>query len=431
MSVRQPAGELDALVGDQVSGNDGVLSCRLYGLLKSWGGWLALALLVTGMAVFIFTHVHSGKPATPAQRIAQIEGMVRCPDISSCGGTIPVSDTNAPVAIEMKGAIAAYVRAGMSNTGIERLLTSRYGPGIMLTPSAGGLGLLLWLLPLLGGGVAAVMLLVVMLDGGEGGQGPMSSNRRKWRRYLPFVRTRYRWPIAVAVHAPGPGDVAADGFQNVAEDVAGARVKAGAMLRAGRARISGWLGIVVQRNRKVLLGGGIACLAAAASLAIIFSTHSRLSGEVATGSISVSRGQEIQRRLAQASSAENAGHDVTALSLYHDILAADPHQPQALAESGWITYETGMYSGQAKLIKAGESQVREALDVSPGSYAPHLYLGTIYFQQGDLQRALVQYATFLEDHPPKAVISRAEPFVKAAFAQAGKPEPAPMRHQPR
>ncbi|MHB8263451.1 MAG: cytochrome c-type biogenesis protein CcmH [Acidimicrobiales bacterium] len=356
---------------------------RSVDLLKSWSGWLALVLLVGAVAGFTLTGGRTGKPVTPAQRIAQLEGMVRCPEVSSCGGTIPVSDTNTPVAIEVKAAIAADVKAGMSNAKIERLLTSRYGPGIMLVPAASGFSLLLWLLPVAGAAAGAIVLVVMMrkrhnealkhVPYPHPSTGRQRSFERRWRKYTPSAH---------------------------------------------------WLSILFRQNRKVLLGGGIACLAAAASLAIFSSTHSRLSGEVATGSISVSKGQEIQRRLAQASAAESAGHDVTALSLYHDVLAADPHQPQALAESGWITYETGIYSGQSKLTKAGEAQVKEALAISPGSYAPHLYLGTIYFQRGNLPQALGQYTEFLKDHPPKAIAGRAAPFLKEAFAKAGKALPA-------
>ncbi|MCL5886634.1 MAG: hypothetical protein M1280_06330, partial [Actinobacteria bacterium] len=128
-------------------------------------------------------------------------------------------------------------------------------------------------------------------------------------------------------------------------------------------------------------------------------------------------GQEIQRRLVQASAAENSGNDVTALKLYNDVLAMDPNQVQALSESGWITYETGVLSGNSRLMAAGEARVKEAMKISPGSFAPHLYLGTIYLHQGSASKAAAQYAEFLKDNPPKEVKADAGSFMRQAFAR--------------
>ncbi len=173
----------------------------------------------------------------------------------------------------------------------------------------------------------------------------------------------------------------------------------------------------VRRHPKVLLIGGISCIVAAVAIAAFSSLHARLQGEVATGNISLSRGQEIQRRLVQASAAENSGNDVTALKLYNDVLAMDPNQVQALSESGWITYETGVLSGNSRLMAAGEARVKEAMKISPGSFAPHLYLGTIYLHQGSASEAAAQYAEFLKDNPPKEVKADAGLFMRQAFAR--------------
>ena len=384
---------------------------RLIRLFTPWIGWIMLLLIVAGGGIYLTVAGHGSRPVTIASRISYIDGIVRCPDVDSCGGTIPVSDTNAPVAIEIKDAVSADVHAGMSTSEVKRLLVDRYGPSILLSPSASGLGLLLWLLPAIAGICAITVLAVVLF-------------RRSMARQ--DIDTYSQSNSVEAVDGDLGGDMGVvGGVADVAgDDVAGV---------AGDSRVDSRCDIVdikdddesagsgiryiVRKYPKVLLIGGISCIVVAVAIAAFSSFHARLQGEVATGNISLSRGQEIQRRLVQASAAENSGNDVTALKLYNDVLAMDPNQVQALSESGWITYETGVLSGNSRLMAAGEARVKEAMKISPGSFAPHLYLGTIYLHQGSASKAAAQYAEFLKDNPPKEVKADAGSFMRQAFAR--------------
>ncbi len=392
---------------------------RLIRLFTPWIGWIMLLLIVAGGGIYLTVAGHGSRPVTIASRISYIDSIVRCPDVDSCGGTIPVSDTNAPVAIEIKDAVSADVHAGMSTSEVKRLLVDRYGPSILLSPSASGLGLLLWLLPAIAGICAITVLAVVLFRRSMARQ---NIDTYSQSNSVEAVDGDLGGDMGVV---GGVADVAGDDPAGVAaDDVAGVAGDSRVDSRGDIVDIkdddeSAGSGIryIVRKYPKVLLIGGISCIVVAVAIAAFSSFHARLQGEVATGNISLSKGQEIQRRLVQASAAENSGNDVTALKLYNDVLAMDPNQVQALSESGWITYETGVLSGNSRLMAAGEARVKEAMKISPGSFAPHLYLGTIYLHQGSASKAAAQYAEFLKDNPPKEVKADAGSFMRQAFAR--------------
>ena len=410
---------------------------RLIRLFTPWIGWVMLLLIVVGGGIYLAVAGHGSRPVTVASRISYIDSIVRCPDVDSCGGTIPVSDTNAPVAIEIKDAVSADVHAGMSISEVKRLLVDRYGPSILLSPSASGLGLLLWLLPAIAG-ICAITILAIVLFRRSMTRQDVDTYSQSNSAEMVDVDLGGDMGVADGVVddgvegtddletgvADGVVDDLETGGAAVVDDEAGDTGDTGADPRGDIVDIKGdnesagrGIRYSVRRHPKVLLIGGISCIVAAVAIAAFSSLHARLQGEVATGNISLSKGQEIQRRLVQASAAENSGNDVTALKLYNDVLAMDPHQVQALSESGWITYETGVLSGNSRLMTVGEARVKEAMKISPGSFAPHLYLGTIYLHQGSASKAAAQYAEFLKDSPPKEIKTDAGSFMRQAFAR--------------
>ena len=117
-------------------------------VLKSFGLFLAALVAVA-------TLVAMSAPATPSRsaRVAHLETLVRCP---SCED-LSVAQSNATSSIAVRREIAARVARGESDSAILTSLESVYGPTILLSPSTGGLGVLLWLAPALAG---LVLLLV-------------------------------------------------------------------------------------------------------------------------------------------------------------------------------------------------------------------------------------------------------------------------------
>jgi tetratricopeptide (TPR) repeat protein len=150
----------------------------------------------------------------------------------------------------------------------------------------------------------------------------------------------------------------------------------------------------------------------------------RLPGESATGSVTLSPSQQTARTLDQAETLENDGNPVEAVKLYESVLRQDPTQEQALAEVGWLEYEAGAEGQKADLLSLGEQQEQEAERVAPTAFAPHLYLGSMLLAQGDATGAVAQYRLFLAEHPPRATVTAAVAFIMKAFSEAHLTPPA-------
>ena len=105
----------------------------------SFWTWLAALAVVVVIAVVATPHIPVAQ-----QRISYLESIVRCP---ACVG-LSVRDSQNETSIVVRHQIVARVRAGASDTMILRELENQYGVGILLSPDAGGLGYLLWVVPI-------------------------------------------------------------------------------------------------------------------------------------------------------------------------------------------------------------------------------------------------------------------------------------------
>ena len=179
-----------------------------------------------------------------------------------------------------------------------------------------------------------------------------------------------------------------------------------------------------RRRRGVLVGALLVLLAAVAVTVVVAQTGARLPGQTETGSVSLSKGAEQRRTLAQAETLESSGNAAGALRLYLQILAGDPTQPEALAEAGWLEFEAGVKSKDATLLSDAQQREQAAQRADPGAYAPHLYLGSMYLAERDADAAVAQYRQFLADGPPQAEVQTARGFIEDAFRLAGVPVPA-------
>jgi hypothetical protein len=183
------------------------------------------------------------------------------------------------------------------------------------------------------------------------------------------------------------------------------------------------------RRRRIWLGVLAAvALSAGATLLVVHVASPRLPGQPLTGSLKQNLAQEIETQLAEASALINQGTETAlsgALTVYRTVLAEDPNQPQALAETGWLEWEAGFDSANASLQSKGKALVQRSISVERNDFAAHLFLGTIELESGnDPAAAVAQYKAFLSEHPPKAQITAAAPLIKKAFGDLGQPVPA-------
>ncbi len=180
----------------------------------------------------------------------------------------------------------------------------------------------------------------------------------------------------------------------------------------------------VRRRRTLVVMGSLFSVAAVAVAVVASQTGARLPGQTASGSVSLSRGAQQRRTLAQAETLEADGNEAGALRLYLEVLGQDPTQPEALAESGWLEFEAGVKSKDATVLADAQKQEQAAQRAEPGAYAPHLYLGSMFLAEGDAAAAVGQYRQFLADGPPPREVQVAQTFITEAFRQAGQPVPA-------
>jgi cytochrome c-type biogenesis protein CcmH len=123
--------------------------------------------------------VHTPPPSAAA-RIAHLDSVIKCP---SCVD-VSIAQSDAPIAVALRAEVAAWVREGVSDARIERLVVDRFGEQVLLIPSGSGADLLLWVVP-----VAAV------------GGGALILGGYLWRR-----RRLEPSPGAGAIAAAGPED---------------------------------------------------------------------------------------------------------------------------------------------------------------------------------------------------------------------------------
>jgi tetratricopeptide (TPR) repeat protein len=254
------------------------------------------------------------------------------------------------------------------------------------------------------------------------------------------LRDRYTYRAARAIRAIGAGDRADEnavrtdeaavtagiansegGTPDTSKDEDASSIDGGTSVSGSRARSARR-----RLSRPVTLVTICALLALVALSAVLLSrgTSSRLPGETATGSVSLSRAQQIQRTLSQAQTLESQGDASRALVLYEQVLSEEPNQEQALSEAGWLEFEAGVQAKNASLLSKGQADEQKAEAVDLSSYSPHLYLGSMLLVEGDSTAAVAQYRSFLADNPPTSVVVNAKPFIERAFEGAHLSPPA-------
>jgi tetratricopeptide (TPR) repeat protein len=169
----------------------------------------------------------------------------------------------------------------------------------------------------------------------------------------------------------------------------------------------------------------VTAFGAALIVAVVMFASARQPGQSITGTVAQSQQQQIDESLAQAATYEDSGQLDQAAGLYQSVLTQHPDNEVALAQLGWLEFETGQQSRNASLVKAGESKLDRAVQLDPGDYAVRLYLGTVLLQQdGNAAGAVGEYRQFLADSPPAALLEQAAPEVRQAYQEAGLPVPS-------
>jgi tetratricopeptide (TPR) repeat protein len=198
---------------------------------------------------------------------------------------------------------------------------------------------------------------------------------------------------------------------------------------AGRSRLRRLLG---RRRSRVVLSAVLAvCVTGLLALLALRIAGVRLPGETVTGSVTLNSKQQLQQELTQAQQLGSQGDVKDALTLYQQILAAYPNQPQALAYRGWLLRLTGLEqpskSAGEELVKAGRASIEQAIKASPTYGDAHLLLGlSLLEDSGDLAGAVGEFRAALADHVTAPLLQATRPVLVKAFAEDHQPAPSAL-----
>jgi cytochrome c-type biogenesis protein CcmH len=427
--------------------------------------WSVLAVVLV-VALVVGSGVLRAAPPSAAQRAAAIESVVRCP---SCED-LSVATSSAPTALTVRSTVRQLIAEGRTDQQVKDYLVARYGPAIVLEPPASGWSLLVWLLPLLGGLVATAAVATVLVrrrhavdagpaggDGTEPLDGVALEERRRFLRlsladadaeYLAgdlsdkdYLALRHRDMLRLAALELRTTEVNGADAVSPTRDVivADPPVGAGGSTPAGRSGATGDRAPAGPAGREATpasrrgrrsrrsrwyLGGAVAAFGAALVVGVSLFATNRLPGQTPTGSVSLTQDQLVAQSLTRAAALENQGQAGQAAQLYQSVLDGHPSNEVALAQLGWLEYQTGRSGGSASLIGDARAKLNRAVQLAPGDFAARLYLGTVLWQRdGNAVAAAEQYRRFLADGPPPAIVDQAAPLVRQVYQAVGLPVP--------
>ena len=117
-------------------------------MIRRWGAWVALGVVV--VVVLAITVWPSGA-RSDAARAHDLESQIKCPE---CQG-LSVADSQATTSQAIRADIKKRIAKGQSDETIRQVYVTTYGQSILLSPQNSGLGLIVWVLPVLVFGLGA------------------------------------------------------------------------------------------------------------------------------------------------------------------------------------------------------------------------------------------------------------------------------------
>jgi len=361
-----------------------------------WAPWALLVVVaVVGMAIGL----HRSSRPTLDSRVQHIASQVRCP---VCNGET-VAQSQAAVSVEIRSEIRADLQRGQSQDQILSSLVSSYGPGILEKPEAQGIGILVWIVPVLGLVLGAAGLMVALR---RWRSGPASAGRDTEAETEPGASLPA--PAAAQPESEGPEPVGREPVGTEPEEPESDEPESdgpapeapgpiGPPARPGR-----------RRARIALAVLGVVLVAGGASWAVAAASGTRLPGQAITGASLTP--EKVVADLQKAQDDEDRNDSLDALQLYQKVLQSDPTQVQALSGAGWLLAQTG----QPALLRQGLGLLQQAEQVQPTFAPAHLYRGLAFLSESDYGDAVPELQWYLDHSPDQSLVA----MVQKALAQA-------------
>ena len=123
--------------------------------MRRWLPWIALAAVVAAaLAILLWP----GGDQSAADRAHSLAAELKCQE---CEG-LSVADSNAPTSVAIRADIKRRITAGESDEEIRQAYVDRYGEQILLSPEGSGLGLIVWVLPIVALALGALGIVFVL-----------------------------------------------------------------------------------------------------------------------------------------------------------------------------------------------------------------------------------------------------------------------------
>jgi cytochrome c-type biogenesis protein CcmH/NrfF len=367
-------------------------------VLVAWIALFMIALVSVGYAVI----------RTPSEsasaRIVALEKEVRCP---SCGN-LAVYNSKSASSYSIAAYIDHEVHAGASNQEIIDSLVASYGDTILMAPPANGVGLFLWLLPIV---VGLVLVYEVYKSLSSRSRKPKSQNRALVSASpAPMlsltIEDGSRSPIVgserveVKLESTG-GDDARRAVDASAreddEDPVSASSSGKPMRKPFFSRRFAQIGAAL-----ILVGVG--------ALGTLLLTRP-----------SSSSSPSLTKELASGEALAGLGAVKQARAEFDRVLATYPSDPTALAYLGWIDFNLA----KTKSAKADSiSVLAHAAQLGAYDASAQLYYGLVLFYGEDKPVAAVTHLNrFLATHPSKSLVQQAYRLAKPAYLAAHRKIP--------
>lgn len=347
---------------------------------------LPLFLAVAVMAVPAWSAARPGE-REGERRADALAAQLRCPVCQN----LSVKDSPSDVAASFRARIRELVRAGKSDQEVKDFFVARYGEWVLLSPPKRGIGLVVWLAPLVSvlAGLALVGLAVARWM------------RRARAGGAPIGRERLARELRDLDEQLATGDLdPADHLLLRTRVLARASVWA-APSRRPRAHPWRW---------------PAAGLAAAVLIVatLVPALRQRGPGDFGTGNdFGGSQGESVwltQWRAAER--AANAGRRQEAMRRYRLAVAFAPDLAELRARYGFALASAGR-------TDEAVAQLRRAVREEPSLPVARLYLGAVLLKQGDRAAALVEWRRYLQLEPRGEAATLVRRALEKSHAEGG------------
>jgi cytochrome c-type biogenesis protein CcmH/NrfF len=367
-------------------------------VLVAWIALFMIALVSVGYAVI----------RTPSEsasaRIVALEKEVRCP---SCGN-LAVYNSKTASSYSIAAYIDHEVHAGASNQEIVDSLVASYGDTILMAPPANGVGLFLWLLPIV---VGLVLVYEVYKSLSSRSHKPISQHAVSAGASLVTAAS-----LAVDGRRP-PSTVGSElieeGLQSTGGDDANTAIDAPEEVNDESPALPT---SSVKTTRKPLFSRRLAQIGAALILVGVGALATLLLTRPGSSS-----SPSLSQELASGEALAGLGAVKQARTEFDRVLATYPSDPTALAYLGWIDFNLA----KTKSAKAESISVL-AHAAALGAYdaSAQLYYGLVLFYGEDKPVAAVAHLNrFLATHPSKSLVEQAYRLAKPAYLAAHRKIP--------